>query len=390
MHFLQRLDASHELERVMTRVVSTNVAFEGTLLNQDTRSMVEQSKVGITRPVVDGALVLEYEDMSTGKRSTLSRSQCLCLGRIEIPKVRRFPYVLVPQIRLIGDFEGKRVMSIGGPSIALLQKSTSGHAVIELTSSSIGSPPRCVSSRNSPNNDDGTDVINSGTEGISVNDPKAAGSRVFLGSTEVLMHILAIGESPLQSESNCFCSHKARSRVNNDRFEDLVSAAYLAAMGSFKVVMDRREVLAERDVKVVPIDVRIRRQKQEGDRVRLERVTHGRVAGLELLLFIGENIPSEFDRSTPTSSILVSAFEGGHEVFRGTKTSNQISGVRKRKEVDVLLTGRVKAGNLSNFLIVVVVSDWSRSTLVNRRQLDKVDGGIWWDGVVRIRCGRFS
>ena len=80
MHFLQRLDAGHELEGVMTRVVSTNVALEGTLLNQDTRSMVEQSTVGITRPAVDGALVLEYEDMLTRKRSKLSRSQRLCLG----------------------------------------------------------------------------------------------------------------------------------------------------------------------------------------------------------------------------------------------------------------------------------------------------------------------
>ena len=87
MHFLQRLDASHELEGVMTRVVSTSVTSEGTLLNQDTRSMVQQSKVGITRPVVNGALVLEYEDMFTGKRSKLSRSPCVCLGRIEIPKV---------------------------------------------------------------------------------------------------------------------------------------------------------------------------------------------------------------------------------------------------------------------------------------------------------------
>ena len=34
MHFLQCLDTSHELESVMTRVVSTNVTFEGTLLNQ--------------------------------------------------------------------------------------------------------------------------------------------------------------------------------------------------------------------------------------------------------------------------------------------------------------------------------------------------------------------
>ena len=74
MHFLQCLDASHELEGVMTRVVSTDITVEGTLLNQDTRSMVQQSKVGITRSVVDGALVLEYEDMFKGKRSKLSRS----------------------------------------------------------------------------------------------------------------------------------------------------------------------------------------------------------------------------------------------------------------------------------------------------------------------------
>ena len=74
MHFLQCLYASHELEGVMTRGVSTNVTFEGTLLNQDTRSMVQQLEVGITRSAVDGALVLEHEDMFTGKRSKLSRS----------------------------------------------------------------------------------------------------------------------------------------------------------------------------------------------------------------------------------------------------------------------------------------------------------------------------
>ena len=85
MYFLQCLDASHELEGVMTRIVSTDITVEGTLLNQDTRSMVQHSKVGITRPVVDGALVLEYEDMFTGKRSKLSRSQCLCPGLIEVP-----------------------------------------------------------------------------------------------------------------------------------------------------------------------------------------------------------------------------------------------------------------------------------------------------------------
>ena len=210
VHLLQHLDASHELEVVMTRVVSMNVTFEGTLLNQATISMIEQSKVGITRPAVDGALVLEYDAMFTGKRSKLSRSQCLCLGGIEIPKIRRLSNVLVPQIRSIGDFEGERFMSTGATSISLLQTSTSGHAVVELTSSRIDSPPPRVSNRISPNKDDGTDVIDFGAEGISVNDLEHVGSRTsFLESTEVLMHILAIGERTLQSEANRFCSQKA-------------------------------------------------------------------------------------------------------------------------------------------------------------------------------------
>ena len=106
MHFLQRLDAGHELEGVMTRVVSTNVAFEGTLLNQDTRSMAEQSKVGITRLAVDGALVLQYEDMLTGKRSKLSGSQCLCLGRIKSQRFDGFSNAWVHKsLRLIASKE---------------------------------------------------------------------------------------------------------------------------------------------------------------------------------------------------------------------------------------------------------------------------------------------
>ena len=391
MHFLQRLDAIHELEGVMTRVISTDVTFEGTPLNQDTRLMVEQSKVGITRSTVDGALVLEYEDMFTGKRSKLSRSQCLCLGRIEIPKVGRFPSVLAPQIRPIGDFEGERVMSTSGPSIGFLRTITSGHAVVELTSSRIDSPPWRVSNRNSSNNDDGTDVIDSRAEGISINDLKHVCSRTFfLESTEALMYILTISESTLQSKSNRFCSHKARSRVDNDRFEDLVSAADLASMGSLEVIMDRREVLEEREVKVALVEVRLSRQKPVVDRVRVERVTRRRVVGLDLLPFISVDIPSELDRSTPMSSTFVSGFEGGHEAFRGTHASNQFGGVHERKEVDVLLTGRVKASNSSDFLIEVVVSESSRSSLVNRRQLVKVDRGTWCDGVVRIGFGLFS
>ena len=82
--------------------------------------MIEPSKVGIIRPTVGGALVLEYEDIFTGKRPKLSWSQCLCLVRIEIPKIRQLPNVLVPQTRSIGDFKGERVMLTGGPSIGLL------------------------------------------------------------------------------------------------------------------------------------------------------------------------------------------------------------------------------------------------------------------------------
>ena len=177
---------------------------------------------------------------------------------------------------------------------------------------------------------------------------------------------------PLQSESNCFCCHKARSRVNNDRFEDWVSAADLASMGSLEVIMDRREVLEERDVEVVLIDVRLCQQKLVVDGVRLERVTRRRVGGLDLPPFISIDIPSELERSTPMSSTFVSGFERGHEVFGGTRASNRICCVYERKEADLLLTGRVKASNSSDCLIEVVVSEPSRFSLVNRRQLDKV------------------
>ena len=147
-------------------------------------------------------------------------------------------------------------MSTSGPPIGFLRTSTSGHAVVELTSSRIDSPPWRVSNPNSSNNDDGSDVIVFRAEGISVNDLKHVGSRTFfLESTEVSMYILTISESTLQSESNRFSSHKARSRVDNDRFEDLVSAADLASMGSLEVIMDRREVLEERDAEVVLVDV---------------------------------------------------------------------------------------------------------------------------------------
>ena len=106
--------------------------------------MVEQSKFGIARLVVNGALVLEYEDILTGKISRLSRSQCLRLGHKEIPKVRRLPDGRVPKIHSIAGLEGQRVIWTSGSLICLLRTGTSGHAVVELTGSRIDSPPRRV------------------------------------------------------------------------------------------------------------------------------------------------------------------------------------------------------------------------------------------------------
>ena len=69
---------------------------------------------------------------------------------------------------------------------------------------------------------------------------------------------------------------------------------------------------------------------------------------------------------------------------------NQIGGIHEREEVDILFTGRVKGSNSLDCLIKVLISEPSGSSLVNRRQLDKVDGGTWCDGVVRRGFGLFS
>ena len=50
----------------------------------------------------------------------------------------------------------------------------------------------------------------------------------------------------------------------------------------------------------------------------------------------------------------------------------------------------MKGSNSLDCLIEVVVSKPSGSSLVSRRQLDKVDGGTWCDGVVRMGFRLFS
>ena len=140
-----------------------------------------------------------------------------------------------------------------------------------MTSSRVNSPPRRVGNRNSASNDDGADVVDQRTEGIYVSDLETACLRICMESTEALMHILTIGVSVLQSESNHHCSHKAQSRVDNDRLEKLVTAVDIASMGSPEVIVDRREVLDQRYVEVMWVDVRIRRQEPVVDRIRWTR-----------------------------------------------------------------------------------------------------------------------
>ena len=262
--------------------------------------------------------------------------------------------------------------------------------MIELTSLRVESPPRPVGNRNSPSNDDGADVVHPRTGGILVGDPETACSRDCLESTEVLMHILTISESVLQSESNRLCSHKTRSRVDNDRLEKLVTAVDIASMGSLEVIVDRHEVLEHLYIEVMLVDVPIRRQQPVVDRIRMERVARGRTAGLELLPFIHKNISSKGDFSTPIRSIFVSALERGHEILQSTQTSGQMSGVFERKMVEVRFIGRMETGNSSNFLMEVVVPDLPRASLVDRCQLDHVDWGSWCNGIVAVRTSRLS
>ena len=50
----------------------------------------------------------------------------------------------------------------------------------------------------------------------------------------------------------------------------------------------------------------------------------------------------------------------------------------------------MKGSSSSDRLVEVVVPEPSGSSLIDRRQLDKVNGGAWCDGVVRIGFNLFS
>ena len=65
----------------------------------------------------------------------------------------------------------------------------------------------------------------------------------------------------------------------------------------------------------------------------MERVACRGTAGVELLPFTDKDISSKGNFPGPVPSILVSAFEGGHEILQSSQASSQIIGSSKVKRL---------------------------------------------------------
>ena len=141
-----------------------------------------------------------------------------------------------------------------------------------MTTSHVNSPPLGVGDREPPRNDDRAEVVNTRTEDVSINDLESVCSRMGLKLTQMVMHVLPVGETILQGESNRLRSHKARGCAYHESVEDLVSTEYIPSMGSLEVGLRRREELEHRHMEGMFISVRICPQEPEVDRIRMKRV----------------------------------------------------------------------------------------------------------------------
>ena len=315
---LQRFNPSHKLEGIMPGAMSTDVAFEGALQNPDSRSRIDQSNIGITMPSVERAVELEYQYMLTGNGSMLSRSKSLRLGGVEVLEARLLPDGRALKIRLKSGVEGLCVMPASSRTVLLTQTRIGGMDVIKLTNSRVDSPPCGVGDREPPSNDDRADVVLTRAEGVLMNDLGSVCVRIGLKSTEMLMHVLPVGESILQGESNCLCSHKAGGRVDNHIVEDMVSPVYILLMGSLEVCLDQPEELEYWHIEVMVISVRIFRQEPLLGKIRMKRVARGRTAGHELLSFVHIDISSIRHLLAPILPLVVCTLRGGHEVLQSS------------------------------------------------------------------------
>ena len=132
-------------------------------------------------------------------------------------------------------------MPASSPTVLLTRSRAGGIAVVKPTSSRVDSPSWVVVVREPPSNDDGAEFVNTIAEGVSINNPESVRSRIGSKSTDMLMHVLPVGESILQGESNRLCSEKTRRRVDNDSVKDMVSPLYIPSMGSLEVGLNPRE-----------------------------------------------------------------------------------------------------------------------------------------------------
>ena len=100
-------------------------------------------------------------------------------------------------------------------------------SVVKLDSLGVDSPPCGVGNREPSNKDDRADNVVAGTEGVSIKNLESFCSRIRLKSTEMLMHVVPVGESSLQRESNRLCRQEARRHVNKHSIEDIFSSVYI-------------------------------------------------------------------------------------------------------------------------------------------------------------------
>ena len=119
MHVSQRSGTGYPLEYVVSSIMSTDVAFEGMLLDEGSRSMIDQSKIGVTGSPISRALVFENEYTLAGKGSMLPNTQRPRSGSAEIPKTRMLPYGLVPNVGSKSGPEGLCIVPTSSPSILL-------------------------------------------------------------------------------------------------------------------------------------------------------------------------------------------------------------------------------------------------------------------------------
>ena len=155
------------------------------------------------------------------------------------------------------------------------------------------------------------------------------------------MHVLVVGESTLQDQSNRLCSPKARRRVDNDSVEDTLSPVYILLMRSLEVSLNRREEFEHQHVEVVSINIRIWRQEPVFERIRMKWVTRGRAAGVQLLSFVDIHISSKGTQAAPIIlAVIISAFPGRHEVLRSSQMLDKISTILEGEKAGIPFVGR--------------------------------------------------